>query len=104
MFAPLSRDEIKDIVKIQIQQVTKMLLSNGVTLNITDDAIDWLAQLGYDPTYGARPLKRVMQKKVLNELSKQILAGTVNRDDVIEIDVDKKHEFVFKNVDRRVLN
>ena len=104
MFAPLTRDEIKDIVKIQINQVIKMLANNGVTLSITEDAIDWLAQLGYDPTYGARPLKRVLQKKVLNELSKQILANTVNRDDVIEIDVDKKHEFVFRNVDNTILN
>ena len=104
MFAPLTRDEIKDIVKIQINQVVKMLANNGVTLSITEDAIDWLAQLGYDPTYGARPLKRVVQKKVLNELSKQILANTVNRDDVIEIDVDKKHEFVFRNVDNTILN
>ncbi|MEO8148259.1 MAG: ATP-dependent chaperone ClpB [Bacteroidia bacterium] len=102
MFAPLTRDEIKDIVKIQIQQVTKMLQNNGVTLSITEGAVDWLAQLGYDPTYGARPLKRVMQKKVLNELSKQILAGTVNRDDVIEIDVDKKNEFVFRNVVKEI--
>lgn len=104
MFAPLTRDEIKDIVKIQINQVVKMLANNGVTLSITEDAIDWLAQLGYDPTYGARPLKRVLQKKVLNELSKQILSNSVNRDDVIEIDVDKKHEFIFRNVDTTILN
>lgn len=102
MFAPLTRDEIKDIVKIQIDQVTKMLQNNGVTLSITEKAIDWLAQLGYDPTYGARPLKRVLQKKVLNELSKQILAGLVNREDVIQIDVDKKNEFVFRNVAKEI--
>jgi ATP-dependent Clp protease ATP-binding subunit ClpB len=98
MFAPLTRDEIKDIVKIQITQITNMLLNNGIALSVTDAAIDWLAQLGYDPTYGARPLKRVMQKKVLNELSKQIIAGTVNKDDVIEIDIDKRNEFVFRNI------
>lgn len=98
MFAPLTRDEIKDIVKIQITQITNMLLNNGIALSVTDAAIDWLAQLGYDPTYGARPLKRVMQKKVLNELSKQIIAGTVNKDDVIEIDTDKRNEFVFRNI------
>ncbi len=102
MFAPLTRDEIKDIVKIQIMQLTKMLMNNGVTLSITDKAVDWLAQLGYDPTYGARPLKRVMQKKVLNELATQILAGTVTKDAVIEIDVDKKHEFIFKNVAKEI--
>ena len=104
MFAPLTRDEIKDIVKIQVTQLTRMLASNGVTLSVTEEAIEWLAQLGYDPTYGARPLKRVMQKHVLNELSKQILAGKVNRDDVIEIDVDKKNQFVFRNVDTTILN
>ncbi len=104
MFAPLTRDEIKDIVKIQVAQLTRMLANNGVTLSVTDEAIEWLAQLGYDPTYGARPLKRVMQKHVLNELSKQILAGKVNRDDVIEIDVDNKNQFVFRNVDTTILN
>ncbi len=97
MFNPLTRNEIRSIVSIQLNGLRKMLASQGVILEATDEAIDWLAQLGFDPQFGARPLKRVMQKKILNELSKQILSGTVNREDRILIDVDSSHNFVFKN-------
>jgi len=102
MFQPLSRDEVRDIVELQFRAVAKMLRQNEIVLTATDEAIDWLAQLGYDPQFGARPLKRVIQKKVLNELSKQILAGKVNKDDHIGLDVDTKHEFVFRNLDQAV--
>jgi len=67
-------------------------------------ALDWLVQLGYDPQFGACPLRRVIRKKVLNELSKQILAGTITSDDNIELSVNKKREFVFRNVKEAVLN
>jgi ATP-dependent Clp protease ATP-binding subunit ClpB len=97
MFTPLSREQIHDIVKIQFNSITKMLEGNDITLRITDEAIDWLAQLGYDPQFGARPLKRVLQKRVLNELSKQILAGTIHKEDLIEIDIDNKNNFTFRN-------
>nr|HMT30505.1 ATP-dependent chaperone ClpB [Bacteroidia bacterium] len=97
MFNPLTRNEIKRIVEIQLNGLRKMLGSQGVVLDATDNAIDWLAQLGFDPQFGARPLKRVMQKKILNELSKQILSGNVNRDDRIMIDVDSSNNFVFRN-------
>ncbi len=97
MFTPLSREEVRDIVELQLKHLQKMILQNNINLSITPEAVDWLAQLGYDPQFGARPLKRVLQKKVLNELSKQILAGKVNKDDSIELDVDNKHEFVFRN-------
>ena len=97
MFSPLSRNEINNIVRIQFNSVANMLAKNDIRIHITEDAIDWLAQLGYDPQFGARPLKRVMQKRVLNELSKQILTGTINKDAVIEIDIDKANNFVFKN-------
>jgi ATP-dependent Clp protease ATP-binding subunit ClpB len=97
MFSPLSRNEINNIVRIQFNSVANMLAKNDIRIHITEDAIDWLAQLGYDPQFGARPLKRVMQKRVLNELSKQILAGTISKDAVIEIDIDKANNFVFKN-------
>jgi len=97
MFNPLTRNEIKEIVTIQLNALRKMLASQGVVLEATDEAIDWLAQLGFDPQFGARPLKRVMQKKILNELSKQILSGNVNRDDHILIGVDQHHNFVFTN-------
>ncbi|HKR06585.1 MAG TPA: ATP-dependent chaperone ClpB [Bacteroidia bacterium] len=97
MFSPLTRDEIEGIVKIQFNSVAKMLEKNEIKLTITDKAIEWLAQLGYDPQFGARPLKRVLQKKILNELSKEILAGKINKEDHIVIDLDKKNEFVFRN-------
>ncbi len=98
MFTPLTRDEIHQIVSLQFNDIAKMLAKNEIKISITDEAIEWLSQLGYDPQFGARPLKRVMQKRVLNELSKQILGGTINKEDVIEIDLDKKQNFVFRNV------
>ena len=97
MFSPLTREEIHDIVKMQFNSIAKMLKANDIRITITNEAIDWLAQLGYDPQFGARPLKRVMQKRVLNELSKQILAGTINKEDQIMIDLDTKNNFIFKN-------
>lgn len=97
MFNPLNRDEIRDIVRLQFNQVAKMLRQNEIRLDITPAAIDWLAQLGYDPQFGARPLKRVLQKRVLNELSKQILAGALSREDAITIDVDETNNFLFRN-------
>ena len=98
MFAPLDRTQIREIVKLQFDQITAMLDKNGIRLTITPEATDWLAQLGYDPQFGARPLKRVMQKRVLNELSKQILSGSISNEDRIEIDIDKQHNFTFRNV------
>jgi len=98
MFSPLTRDEIRDIVKLQFHSIAAMLEKNGIKLTLTQEATDWLAQLGYDPQFGARPLKRVLQKRVLNELSKQILAGTINNEDRIEVDIDKQNNFSFKNV------
>ncbi len=103
MFQPLTRSEVRGIVELQFNELKKMLKQNDIVLTATEDAIDWLAQLGYDPQFGARPLKRVMQKKVLNELSKQILSGTVNKEDHIEVGVNKKHEFVFKNLQKVVM-
>ncbi|MFI5139109.1 MAG: ATP-dependent chaperone ClpB [Sphingobacteriales bacterium] len=96
MFTPLSRDEITDIVKLQFKQVQNTLAEMGVTLDASEEALDWLAQLGYDPQFGARPLKRVIQKKILNELSKQILAGKVNKDSKIRLDMFD-NQFVFLN-------
>ncbi len=103
MFTPLKREEIREIVKIQFDGIARMLDKNDMKLTITDAALDWLAQLGYDPQFGARPLKRVMQKRILNELSKQLLSDKISKDDTIEIDVDKKQEFVFKNVKGEVV-
>jgi ATP-dependent Clp protease ATP-binding subunit ClpB len=97
MFTPLNRNEIRDIVKLQFASVQQSLLEIGVTIDASEEALDWLAELGYDPQFGARPLKRVIQKRILNELSKQILAGTVNRDSKIKLDVFD-HQFVFLNI------
>jgi len=79
MFTPLSRDEISDIVKLQFKQLQNTLQEMGITIEASEEALDWLSQLGYDPQFGARPLKRVIQKKILNELSKQILAGKIDK-------------------------
>ncbi|WP_392469171.1 ATP-dependent chaperone ClpB [Sphingobacterium cellulitidis] len=96
MFTPLSRSEIGDIVRMQFNRVEKQLAEQNIFLTASDEALDWLAQLGYDPVYGARPLKRVIQKRILNELSKEILSGKISRDAVIELDAfDGK--FVFLN-------
>ncbi len=96
MFEPLTRDDVNAIVKIQLNHVKQRLLNQGVTMSFAAAAIDWLAQLGYDPQFGARPVKRVIQKQILNELSKQILSGKINKEKEIILDV-VKNEFVFKN-------
>ncbi len=96
MFEPLTRDDVKEIAKIQFDQIVKRLQEQQVKISATEDALEWLAELGYDPQFGARPVKRVMQKQVLNELSKQLLAGTINKDKEIVIDVKDK-KFVFTN-------
>jgi ATP-dependent Clp protease ATP-binding subunit ClpB len=96
MFTPLSRDEITEIVQLQFRHLQHTLAEMGITIEATEEALDWLAQLGYDPQYGARPLKRVIQKKILNELSKQILAGKVSKDSKIRLDMFD-NQFVFLN-------
>ena len=97
MFEPLGRDEVREIVEIQITQMKKRLEDNGFTLEISHEAIDWLAQLGYDPQFGARPLKRVLQKRVMDELSKQILSGNLSINDKIVIDYDGNQLLFKKN-------
>ena len=94
MFKPLSKEEIKEIVLLQIKQLEKLLAENDIKINVSEKAIELLAELGYDPQYGARPLKRVIQKQVVNELSKKILANEVNKAHPILVDASKK-EIVF---------
>lgn len=96
MFTPLSRNEIGAIVQLQFKQLQDTLNEMGISIKATDAALEWLGQLGYDPQFGARPLKRVIQKKVLNELSKQILSGKINKDSNIKLD-EFDHNFVFLN-------
>lgn len=97
MFAPLMKDEITGIVKIQIDGLKKMLEKNNIHIEVTDKAVTTLADMGFDPQFGARPLKRVIQKEIVNELSKKILAGTVSSESHIIIDTDKNGELIFKN-------
>jgi ATP-dependent Clp protease ATP-binding subunit ClpB len=97
MFTPLSREDVRSIVDLQMTILLKQLGEQGIQIELTNEALDWLAQLGYDPTYGARPLKRVIQKRILNELSKAILSGTINRDSKVKIELDDKNMFVFLN-------
>lgn len=95
MFTPLNRSEIKDIVALQFKQVAETLAEMGIEITASEDALDWLAQLGYDPQFGARPLKRIIQKRILNELSKEILAGKIDKDHKIKLDMfDNKFVFI----------
>ena len=98
MFRPLSRADIRKIVQIQFNLVKKRMEESGIRLEISDKAIDYLANAGYDPQFGARPLKRVIQREILNQLSKEILAGTINKDAIIGIDLNDKREIGFINL------
>jgi len=97
MFTPLTKDEIHDIVDLMFDGVKKMLLKNNLNIDITEHAVTKLAEIGYDPQYGARPLKRVIQKEVLNKLSKMILAGKVSSENEIMIDYREDDGFTFEN-------
>ncbi|MBC8314873.1 MAG: ATP-dependent chaperone ClpB [Bacteroidales bacterium] len=96
MFQPLTKEEIQDVVKLQLNVVEKMLEKNNIKLSATEKAIEYIANIGFDPQYGARPIKRVLQKQVLNELSKMLLQDKISRDSEIVVDV-KDGELVFKN-------
>ena len=96
MFTPLTKDDIVDIVKIQFEGIRQMLSERDVKIDISQNAINWIAEKGYNPQFGARPVKRVIQKHILNELSKQILAGNVNKEHSINIDFIN-NELIFMN-------
>ena len=91
MFEPLTQAEIRQVVQLQVASVQKMLGENGITLTLTDAALDLLTREGYDPEFGARPVKRAIQRLLLNDLSRAILAGTVNRDHPIRVDAAADH-------------
>ena len=88
MFRPLTRTDIRKIVDIQFGLIIKRVEQNGIKVSITDEALDYMGALGFDPQFGARPLKRVLQREVLNELSKEIIAGKINQGDVVEIELN----------------
>ena len=96
MFTPLNEEEIRRIVTLQLNGVKKMLAQNGIALDFTDAALAFISDKGFDPQFGARPVKRVIQKYVLNELSKELLGGKINKDHSITIDSDG-NGLVFKN-------
>ncbi len=96
MFTPLLKSEIKEIVNLQFKIIQQRLLKSRIKIEISAEAIEWLANEGYDPTFGARPLKRLMQKSILNVLSKSIIAEEIKSDDTITIDVGK-HGLIFIN-------
>ncbi len=96
MFTPLSREDITQIVKLQIGKLKELVSKQHITLDATDEAITYLANKGYDPQYGARPIKRLIQKEVLNNLSKELLSGKIKADSVVLIDSFDNH-LVFRN-------
>jgi ATP-dependent Clp protease ATP-binding subunit ClpB len=87
MFKPLSISQIKEVVRIQIEDVRKILRNYNMELEITSEAIDWLTERGYDPQSGARPVKRLIQKEIVNELSKEVIAGNILKDSVVKVSV-----------------
>ena len=96
MFTPLTKNDVLQIVKIQLKGLSNLLLKNNIILSYTDEAVQHIAELGYDPQFGARPVKRIIQRNVLNELSKQVLSGTVQPDSAIILD-QFDGQFVFRN-------
>ena len=96
MFHPLKEDEIRQIVRLQVNSVIKMLRDNDIEMEVTENAIGAIAKAGFDPEFGARPVKRALQKELLNELSKKMLSGEVNRDSKIVVDAEGEH-LVFHN-------
>lgn len=89
MFQPLTKEQIKEVVKLQINDVAKMLRGNGITLKLEGSALNFLADVGYDPEFGARPVKRAIQNYLLNDLSKRILSGDVNREKPIVVEASE---------------
>lgn len=86
MFLPLTLDDVRQIVTLQINALTRMLEQNGIELAVSDRAVEWLAKDGFDPQFGARPIKRSLQRNLVNELSKQILSGKVNKEKPVTVD------------------
>jgi len=98
LFDPLSRENLKQIIRIQFNHIKTLLQDQGVTIDATDDALVKLSEEGYDPAFGARPLKRVLQKRILNELSKQILSGKITKDSIIMMELGENGEVMFENI------
>lgn len=102
MFEPLSKDIIRKIVDIQWREIQKRLHEANIEIDATTEVLDYLGEVGFDPNFGARPLKRTMQRLVLNELSKQILSGYIKNDSAVLVDLDADNQVYFKNIDAAV--
>ncbi len=98
LFEPLTEDHAKQILSIQFKEIQKRLAEQNITLDATDAALSKLAKEGFDPQYGGRPMKRVLQRAVLNELSKAILSGKIQKDSAVLMDLDKEGNLIFENV------
>ncbi|GAB3033123.1 ATP-dependent chaperone ClpB [Spirosoma pulveris] len=102
MFEPLTKANIRKIVDIQFRQIKQRLAENGIQLDATDEALNKLGEEGFDPQFGARPLKRVLQRRILNELSKSILSGEVKKDSVVLMELNHDGEIAFTNLDAEI--
>ena len=99
MFTPLSRADIRKVVDLQFNIIKSRLAENGVKLEADDKVLDYLGEIGFDPQFGARPLKRVIQRIVLNELSKQILSGKISANSIVGITLSDDRQIEFINLD-----
>jgi ATP-dependent Clp protease ATP-binding subunit ClpB len=104
MFRPLTKVEVREIVKIQLGIIEKTLAGYNLKLQLDDDVLDWLAEKGYDPQLGARPVKRLIQKEIINELSKEIIGGKLSREDTVIVETDGNHLTFRKGVKHDQLN
>ncbi len=100
MFMPLNKAHIRQIVEIQFGLIRKQLKDNGIEIEASTEVLDYLGELGFDPQFGARPLKRVIQREVLNELSKQILSGKIERDSVVSVEMGSDGAIEFLNIEK----
>jgi ATP-dependent Clp protease ATP-binding subunit ClpB len=96
MFRPLMKKEIRGIVRIQLDNLKRLVAPSGIQLNFSEYALDYLAEQGFDPQFGARPLKRLIQKEIVNQLSKRILAGDIDKSEPVLVDVFD-NTVVFRN-------
>ena len=99
MFKPLSKADVRKIVNIQFKHIQKMLEGNGIKLEATTEVLQHISEIGFDPQFGARPLKRVLQRELLNELSKEILAGNIHNNSIVGIELDKNNHIKFLNLE-----
>jgi ATP-dependent Clp protease ATP-binding subunit ClpB len=99
MFRPLNQEQIKEIVRMQLKLIEKTMIQYNMELSVTERAVEWLSEHGYDPQLGARPVKRLIQKEIINELSKQIIGGKVSKSGAIIID-ERDGKIIFNSSDR----